>query len=52
MDEICKKVSCGIGALKKLKPFVPLNVARTVYSSVTQPHFDYCCPVWDGVNNQ
>ena len=34
---IASKVSSGIGALKKLKDCIML----------IQPHFDYCCEVWD-----
>ena len=52
MDEISKRISSGIGALKRLKPFVSLDTAKKIYDSRSQPHFDYCCTVWDGINNQ
>ena len=36
-----------IGALKKLKEFVNQDTLVLVYNSLFQPHFDYCCEVWD-----
>ena len=44
---ICKKVSSGIGVMKRMKPFVPVNTLETVYKSLVLPYFDYCCPLWD-----
>ena len=52
MDEISKRISSGIGALKRLRPFVSLDTAKKIYDSLIQPHFDYCCTVWGGINNQ
>ena len=26
-----------------------MNTAILVYRALIQPHFDYCCPVWDGL---
>ena len=52
VDKISKKISSGIGALKRLKPFVSLDTAKKIYDSLIQPHFDCCCTVWDGINNQ
>ena len=44
---IVSKVSSGIGALKKLKEFVNRDTLVLVYNALIQPHFDYCCEVWD-----
>ena len=52
VDEISKRISSGIGALKRLRPFVSLDTAKKIYDSLIQPHFDYCCTFWDGINNQ
>ena len=52
VDEISKRISSGIGALKRLRPFVSLDTAKKIYDSLVQPHFDYCCTVWDGINNK
>ena len=50
MNEISKRISSGIGA--RLRPFVSLDTAKKIFDSLIQPHFDYCCTVWDGTNNQ
>ena len=47
IDKISKKIASGIGALKRMRPFVPSSTLKYIYSSVIQPHFDYCCVVWD-----
>ena len=46
--EITKKIASGIGALKRVRPFVPVNtLLLTIFNSLVQPHFNYCCEVWD-----
>ena len=52
VDEISKKISSGTGALKRLQPFASSNTAKNIYNYLIQPHFGYCCTVWDGINNQ
>ena len=46
VDEICKKASSAIGTLKRVRPFIPTDVAVQIYVLIL-PHFDYCSPVWD-----
>ena len=50
VDEISKKVSSAIGALKRVRPFIPTDVAVQIYNALILPHFDYCSPVWDGLS--
>ena len=50
VDEISKKVSSAIGALKRVRPFFPTDVAVQIYNALILPHFDYCSPVWDGLS--
>ena len=50
VDEISKKVSSAIGALKRVRPFIPTDVAAQIYNALILPHFDYCSPVWDGLS--
>ena len=50
VDEISKKVSSAIGALKRVRPFIPTDVAVQIYNALILPHFDYCSPVWDGMS--
>ena len=47
VDEICKKVSSAIGALKQVWPFISKETAIQVYNALIMPHFDYCSPIWD-----
>ena len=48
IDNLCKKVASGIGALKRIRPFVNSNTLQMIFSSLIQPYFDYCSVVWDG----
>ena len=41
VDEISKKVSSAIGALKRVRTFIPTDVAVQIYNALTLPHFDY-----------
>ena len=50
VNEISKKVSSAIGALKRVRPFIPMDVAVQIYNALILPHFDYCSPVWDGLS--
>ena len=50
VDEISKKVSSAIGALKRVRPFIPTDVAVQIYTALILPHFDYCSPVWDSMS--
>ena len=50
VDEISKKVSSAIGALKRVRPFIPTDIAVQIYNALILPHFDYCSPVWDGMS--
>ena len=45
VDEICKKVSSAIGALKRVRPFISKETAIQIYNALIMPHFDYCSPV-------
>ena len=39
------KVSSGIGALKRVRPFVSMYTAIKIYKGLIEPHFDYCSAV-------
>ena len=49
-EVISKKISSGIGAVRKLKPHVDHNTLICAYNALVLPHFDYCCEVWDTIN--
>ena len=46
VDKLCKKIASAIGAIKRVKPFVPQSTLLSIYNSLVQPHFDYCSLVW------
>ena len=46
-NNICKKVTAGISALRRVKPFVNKETLISIYTAIIRPHFDYCCEVWD-----
>ena len=52
IHEISKKVSSGIGALKRVRPFVSMHTAIKIYKGLIEPHSDYCSAVWDGLTQQ
>ena len=48
-DNISKKISSRIGAIKRLKAFVDRETLKSAYNALVLPHFDYCCEVWDTI---
>ena len=49
LEEICKKASSGIGAIKRLKSYVSRESLISVNYALVQPYFDYCCLVCDPI---
>ena len=47
VEEISRKVSSAIGAIKRVRPFIPKETAIQIYNALILPNFDYCSPVWD-----
>ena len=46
IDKLCKKIASAIGAIKRVKPFVPQSTVLNIYNSLVQSHFDQCSVVW------
>ena len=46
IDKLSKKVASGIGAINRIKPFVPPSTLHYIYNALIQSHFDYCHLVW------
>ena len=46
VDAVCKKVSAGIGAIKRIRSLVPLQTLLKMYDALVAPYFDYCSEVW------
>ena len=49
IDKLCKKVASAIGALKRVRSYITIDASIQIYQALIQPHFDYCCTVWDGL---
>ena len=47
INATCKKISSGIYALKRIKPFVDQKTLTSVYNAIIHPYFTYCCEVWN-----
>ena len=51
IDEISKNISCVMSAVRRLKDFADRKTSVSVYNALAQPHFDYCCEVWDSLGD-
>ena len=47
---VSAKVSRAVGFLKYSKQYLPLSAVKTLYTSIVEPHFQYCCSVWGCCN--
>ena len=52
IDEISKKVSAAISALKRIRSYISQDTAARVYQGLIEPYFSYCAPVWDGIGSK
>ena len=46
IDKLSKKIASGIGAINRIRPFVPPPTLHYIYNALIQSHFDYCNLVW------
>ena len=47
-ENICKKITSGISASRRVKPFIAeRNTLISIYNAIVRPYFDYCSEVWD-----
>ena len=46
IQNICKKIASGLGAIKRIRHLIPFNILINVYDSQVQSHFNYCSVVW------
>ena len=46
ISALIKKISSGIGVLRHGKRYVPLTTVQSMYKSIIEPHFRFCCSVW------
>ena len=52
IDEISKKVSAAISALKRIGSYISQDTAARVYQGLVEPCFPYCTAVWDGIGSK
>ena len=50
VNNLCKTIAAGIGVIKRSRAFVPFDTLQYMYSSLVQPHFDYCSEIWGCCN--
>ena len=47
IDKVAKKVTSGIGVIRKIRDLVDRETLISVYNALINPHFDYCSEVRD-----
>ena len=52
IDNISKRVSSGIRALKRMRSFIDKETAINVYQGLIEPYLTYCASVWDGMGSE
>ena len=46
ISALIKKISKGIGILRYGKRYLPLTTVQSMYRSITESHFRFCCSLW------
>ena len=46
IDKLSKKIAFGIGAIERIRDFVPTPTVHCIYNTLIQSQFDYCNIVW------
>ena len=52
IDVIAKKLTSGIGAIRRMRHFVDKKTLISVHNAIVQPYFDYCSEVWDTLSKR
>ena len=52
IDHVIKKISRALGVIRLAQNVLPLTTFQTLYKSIVEPYFRFCCPFWGscGVN--
>ena len=45
-DKLSKTIASGIGAINRIRPFIPSPTLHYLYNALIQSHLDYCNLVW------
>ena len=46
ITELCKKQSCAVGMLYKMKNMCSTSTLRSIYFSIFHSHLSYSIPIW------
>ena len=46
VKKISKKISSKIGILRRVKPFLTIDLSKTMFYTIVLPHFTYCDIIW------
>ena len=49
IDNIIKKVSAGLEAIRRVRNLAPYQTLIMVYKALIHPYFDYCSSVWGSI---
>ena len=44
--DVIKKISRALVMIRHAKQYLPLSILQTMYRSMVEPYFRFCCPVW------
>ena len=50
IENVVKKVTSGIGAMRRIRDFVDRETLSSIYNALIRPHFDYCSEVPYGIH--
>ena len=48
VDNVIQKFFCKIALLRRLNPYLDVDILYVLYKALVQPHFDYCSVAWYG----
>ena len=51
IEKLSKKITSRIGAIKRIRDFVPTPTLRCIHNAFIQSHFGYCNIVWGNNGN-
>ena len=51
VNNVCNKISSKIGILSRIRSFIPLSLAKDLYTSLIMPHFIYGNFLMTNINN-
>ena len=50
IEKLIKKVASGVGALRRIRSFVPFETLKLIFNVLVRPRFDYCSVMWANYN--